>query len=178
MADHRFESEAYWDRIRRPSESRPFGDSTTYQLGAEFIGELPVEDWGCGLGWYRRFAQGPYCGVDGPRSVHADKVADLREYRSQTPALFMRRVFEYNPFEWQIILDNAVASFTHRMVLVIFTPFSDFTIMLKGDPEISFAWSDVTDRFGDVPWSSQTVASKTQHHGTKNGIENVFYLEK
>ncbi len=173
------ESKAFWDKaFARNFQSHPFGDTITYQMGAEFIGDLPVEDWGCGLGWYRQYAKGPYCGLDGSPSRFCDKVGELGEYRSQTPALFMRHVLEHNAFDWQTILDNAVASFTKRMVLIIFTPFREFTIELKveheGDPpQISFAWSDVTDRFGDASWTSQPTASRTQH-----GVENVFYLEK
>lgn len=110
----------YFDRlfVEACGESKPFGSDTTYALGAEFIGQLPVEDWGCGLGWYRRFAQGPYKGIDASWSPFADEVVDLCEYRSQTPAIFMRNVLEYNPSRADRIIENALASFTNRMMIV------------------------------------------------------------
>jgi hypothetical protein len=150
-------------------------DDITYQLGADFIGELAVEDWGCGLGWFRKFARGPYRGIDGSPSMYADDVVDLREYRSETPALYMRHVLEHNPFDWRLILDNAVASFTKRMVLVLFTPTSDLTILLRdGDPpDVSLSWNDLTGRFGDLNWHSQRLSTATQY-----SVENIFYLEK
>jgi hypothetical protein len=156
-------------------ESRAFGDDVTYRYGADFIGELPVEDWGCGLGWFRRFAKGSYTGIDGSPSVFSDRVVDLRDYRSRTPALFMRHVLEHNPFEWQTILDNAVASFQYRMVLVLHTPFNEFTFLIKDGavPDVSFAWSDLTDRFIDATWQH-----KRFHTATVYGVENVFCLTR
>lgn len=170
-------SKEYWDDLfEKRTEPMRFGlDDTTYQLGADFIGELPVEDWGCGLGWFRKFAQGPYRGIDGSLSMYTDEVADLREYRSDTPALFMRHVLEHNPFDWRLILDNAVASFTKRMVLVLFTPTSDLTITLKdGDPpDVSLSWSDLTARFNGLSVGHERLATGTQY-----GVENIFYLGK
>jgi hypothetical protein len=176
MSDRRAESKAFWDTMYETvTNSRPFGDDVTYQLGADFIGELPVEDWGCGLGWFRQFAQGRYIGIDGSRSAFTDQVADLRDYRSQTPALFMRHVLEHNPFEWPLIIDNAVASFTQRMVLVLHTPMDHFTYLIRDDdvPDISLPWTDLTNRFADVPFTHERV-----HTATTYGIENVFYLER
>lgn len=178
MLDRRAESKAFWDTMYETViTSRPFGDDVTYQLGADFIGELPVEDWGCGLGWFRQFAQGRYIGIDGSRSAFTDQVADLRDYRSQTPALFMRHVLEHNPFEWPMIVDNAVASFTARMVLVLHTPMSEFTILIKDDavPDVSLSWPELTDRFlsANVSWEHEQV-----HTATTYGVENVFYLER
>jgi hypothetical protein len=161
--------------FERVTEPRAFGDDVSYKLGADFIGELPVEDWGCGLGWFRKFAKGPYTGVDGSHSMFNDVTADLREYRSDTPALFMRHVLEHNPFEWPVIVDNAVASFTQRMVLVVFTPFEDFQILLKDadPPDVSLSWSDLTNRFKACHWTHEKVETATTY-----GIEHVFYLER
>lgn len=126
-------------------ESKPFNSDTTYELGAEFIGQLAVEDWGCGLGWYRRFAKGTYKGVDGSWSPYADEVADLCEYRSQTPAVFMRNVLEYNPSDWQVIVDNALSSFTERMVLItshfgVPAPAKIYTRLIDGGSKV---WPEV-----------------------------------
>lgn len=178
MPDRRAESKAFWDAMYESDNAttpRPFGDNATYQLGADFIGELPVEDWGCGLGWFRQFVKGPYKGVDGSPSCFTDEVADLRDYRSQTPALFMRHVLEHNPFEWQMIVDNAVASFTRRMVLVLHTPMTDFTVLIKDDdvPDVSLSWTDLTSRFADVPFTHEQLHTETFY-----GVENIFYLER
>lgn len=178
MTDRRAESKAFWDTMYESDNAltpRPFGDNTTYQLGADFIGELAVQDWGCGLGWFRQFATGLYRGIDGSRSPFADEVADLRDYRSQTPALFMRHVLEHNPFEWPVIVDNAVASFTQRMVLVLHTPMSEFTFLIKDDavPDVSLSWTELTDRFADVKYRHEQLHTETFY-----GVENIFYLER
>jgi len=39
-------------------EPKAYGDDTTYALGADFLRGLSVEDWGCGLGWYRKIHTG------------------------------------------------------------------------------------------------------------------------
>lgn len=171
-------SKAYWDNLfEQRVEPLRFGhDDITYKLGAEFIGDLPVEDWGCGLGWYRKFAQGPYIGVDGSISMYCDKVADLREYRTSTPALFMRHVLEHNPFEWRVILDNALTSFRQRMVLVLHTPMEDLEFMVKDaePPDVSLGWDDLTARFlSDITWQHQQLCTATTY-----GVENIFYLER
>ena len=171
----------HWDTVyARAAAARPYGDSTTYRLGAAFIGELAVEDWGCGLGWYRRYAIGPYRGIDGSASPFADVVADLREYRSSTPALFMRHVLEHN-HEWRKILDNAIASFQRRMVLVIFTPFGERTSIINdveytpGEriPDISFARAELTEYFQRISFTEQSL-----HTGTWYGAEHVFFLHR
>ena len=92
---------------------RPYGDSVTYRLGASFLGSLPVEDWGCGPGWFKRYAIGPCRGIDGSRTPAVDTVVDLRHYRSSTPGLFMRHVLEHN-HSWQSVFDNALASFQEK----------------------------------------------------------------
>jgi hypothetical protein len=99
----------------------PYGDPITYEIGAEFLKGLPVEDWGCGRGWFRTIHEGPYVGVDGTASEHADMVADLREYRSDTPGVWMRHVIEHNP-DWHLVLANALASARERLALILFTP--------------------------------------------------------
>jgi hypothetical protein len=87
----------------------------------------------------------------------------------------MRHVLEHNPFDWRLILDNAVASFTKRMVLVLFTPTADLTILLKdGDPpDASLSWLDLTARFDGLSVGHERLITGTQY-----GVENIFYLEK
>jgi hypothetical protein len=154
-----------------------FGDDVTYRTGAEWLAECSlVQDWGCGKGGLRHFIEPQrYWGIDGSATPFADEIADLAAYRSQTPGLFMRHVLEHD-YRWRDILDNAVASFTERMVLVIFTPLQKVTGELAfnpdpGVPDLGFAKRDITDRFGDAVWKAKTVETQTQY-----GSETSFYL--
>lgn len=106
---------------RSDASLAPYGDTITYLIGAAFLHGIPVEDWGCGRGWYKTVHRGPYVGIDGTASEHADVVADLREYRSSTPGLWIRGVIEHNR-DWQAVLANCVASATERIAIVVFTP--------------------------------------------------------
>lgn len=88
----------------------------------------------------------------------------------------MRHVLEHNP-DWDIILDNALASFRKRFALVLFTPFSEETHPLDdgGLHDLSFRREDITDRFpSGCSYSEEHISpSDTQY-----GEEHVFYLEK
>lgn len=158
-----------------------YGDDTTYEKGMAFLdGHGTIEDWGCGFAHARSFvAHSPYVGVDGS-SQYADRLADLREYRSSVECIFIRHVLEHNA-EWRRILDNAVASFTRRMALVLFTPTSDTTRVIATSvgmtsvvvPDIAFRLSDLTDRFGGVDYTVETVSTDTQY-----GVEHIFYLQR
>jgi hypothetical protein len=158
----------------------PYGDVVTYEKGASFLEGLAVEDWGCGLGWFRRHARGPYRGIDGSQSRFADVIADLCTYTSRSEGLFMRHVLEHNQ-DWQRILRNAVASFTRRMVLVVFTPLADCTAVLCNReyapglfiPDISFARRDLVREFEDLLVGEESLRTATQY-----GVEHVFYLER
>jgi hypothetical protein len=112
---------AWYDK---DSTLKRYGDGLTYKLAAEFVSGFAVEDWGCGRGWFRTIHDGPYVGIDGTASPHADVVADLRVYRSSTPAVWMRHVLEHN-YDWRQVLDNAVASAEERIVIILFTPDGD-----------------------------------------------------
>jgi hypothetical protein len=164
-----------WDVWYKDATQRtPYGDALTYQLGAAFLAGLQIEDWGCGYGHFAEYI--PCRGVDGSCSPFADEVADLAEYRSATEGLFMRHVLEHDE-RWKAILDNAVASFTKRMVLVLFTPWAEKTEVLTwtllGVPDISFSKTDITDRFGGCTWQLEEYQTATYY-----GVEHVFLLEK
>jgi hypothetical protein len=172
---------ARWPGIRGDEDApRAFGDDVTYARAAAFLRDLPVEDWGCGLGWFRRHASGPYRGVDAVATRWADVVADLRRYRSRTPGLLVRHVLEHND-DWRAILRNALASFTRRMAVVVFTPLAPRTHVLRRVehapglvlPELAFARDDLVAEMGALLASDEPVASATQHGG-----EHVFYLER
>jgi hypothetical protein len=149
----------------------------TYHRAAEWLWGLAVEDWGCGLGWFKLLHDGPYLGIDGTRSQFCDVHADLVTYRSETPGLLLRHVLEHN-HEWQKILDNAVASFTERMCLILFTPLAEVTQVIADDvgglgvPDISFALRDITDRLIGCVWSVETLPTDTAY-----GTETVLRVE-
>lgn len=154
------------------------GDDITYLAAAEWLAGLPVEDWGCGYGWFRQFHDAGYLGIDGTRSRWSDLVADLAEFRSSTPGLLLRHVLEHD-HRWSQILDNAVASFTARMCLVLFTPLTDTTRVIVEDvgglgvPDISFALDDLTVRLAGCEWTVEQVATDTAY-----GIETIVRAAK
>jgi hypothetical protein len=119
-----------------------------------------------------------YRGIDGTASPRCAEVVDLVTYRSAVPGLFMRHVLEHN-YEWARILDNALASFTERMALILFTPETAATeeIAFRSDvnvPDIAFRLTDITDRFPpDVTYTVQRLLSATQY-----GCETILLLER
>ena len=121
-------NDSYLDRwgawYRKDASLSEYGDTVTYQIGADFLRGMAVEDWGCGRGWFKTIHEGPYVGIDGTASEHADIVADLRGYRSSTPGLWIRGVIEHN-HDWRLVLENAVASAEEKILIVVFTPDGD-----------------------------------------------------
>jgi hypothetical protein len=105
-------------------------------------------------------------------------VVDLVAYRSRVPGVFIRHVLEHND-AWARILDNAVASFTERMVLILFTPERAATEAIAfrpdiGVPDIAFRLADITARFPpDVTYTVQQIPSATQYGG-----ETILLLER
>jgi hypothetical protein len=154
------------------------GDDTTYRMAADWLDGLAVEDWGCGLGWFRHLHQGPYTGIDGTWSRWCDRVVDLATYRSSTPGLMLRHVLEHN-YDWRAILDNSVASFTERMCLVLFTPLAEQTHVIAEDvgglgvPDISFALADIIDRLVGCAFTVETLPTATNY-----GSETVLKVAK
>lgn len=167
-----------WDSVHQGQEPAPYGDTTTYELATDWLKDCDlVEDWGCGLGWARRyFEPGQYRGLDGSQSPAVDEIVDLCIYRSQVPGLLLRHVLEHN-FAWEQVLDNALASFTRRMVLILFTPMMEETQTIawnreQGVPDIAFRAKDLEDRFDDLDWACEDLQTKTQYL-----VERIYYLE-
>ena len=158
----------------------PYGDTTSYEIGAAWLaGCAMIEDWGCGAGWLRTLLPpARYRGLDGTTSPYCDEVVDLVAYRSRVPGVFMRHVLEHND-EWARILDNAVASFTERMVLILFTPERAATEEIAfrpdiGVPDIAFRLADITDHFPpNVTYTVHRIPSATQYGG-----ETIILLER
>lgn len=168
-----------WDRWNATAVPSAYGLSDTYLLGAEWLAPCSlIEDWGCGRCFFRECVKpvADYIGIDGSGPC-ADLIADLREYRSAVPGLFMRHVLEHN-YEWERVLANAVASFTQRMFLVIFTPVAEETHEIAfaedpGVPDLAFAPGDLEAHFDGIGWTKETMDSPTQY-----GTETVYRLIK
>lgn len=166
----------HWDY----SESKypfPYGEcATTYEKAMPFLDDCEtVEDWGCGLTYAKQFRHGKkYIGIDGSWSKFADVIADLREYRSSVDGILIRHVLEHN-FGWKNILENAIASFTKKLVIVTFTPFSDHTHQIATNfadtPDISFKKDDITQHFSGLKFSEEACQ-------TPFLPEHLFYVEK
>lgn len=168
-----------WDRWNATDEPQPYGLSDTYWLGAEWLAPCSlIEDWGCGRGYMRTLIEPRrYRGLDGSDSPWTDVVADLRYYRTATPGLFMRHVLEHN-YGWRDVLENAVASFTQRMFLAIFTPPATTTTEIAfaedpGVPDIAFNPADLEGYFDGVGWTKEALRTPTQY-----GAEVVYRLIK
>lgn len=170
-----------WDHWYCRGQELPqaYGDTVTYKLGAEHLADCAVvEDWGCGKGWFRTFIpNGRYRGIDGSQTPWADIVADLTEYRSDVPGVFMRHVLEHN-YRWADILTNAVASFRQRFALVLFTPLVDATVELAynddpGVPDLAFSLDDVASHLDGLSWSYETIPTDTQYE-----TETIFLVER
>lgn len=156
----------------------PYGDETTYVKAMEFLADCAiVEDWGCGTGYARKYANGSkYIGVDGSKSRFCDVVADLRAYRSGPDGILIRHVLEHN-HDWRRILENAVASFRKKLAIVIFTPFSEGTVQIATNwsdiPDLSFRRQDLLDVFAGNPYTEETLETGTQY-----GKEHVFLVRR
>ena len=156
-------------------------DDITYCKGYEWLKDCnPIEDWGCGFGYFNSLCQPGQCiQLDASNTPHADAFVDLCVYKSHVPGIFMRHVLEHNE-GWRIILRNALDSFQKRMVLVLFTPFSERTYDTEpweSGPQhrcYSFAKSDILDAIAPIQYIlDEGIITLTQF-----GSEHVFYLWK
>ena len=165
-----------------------YGDTPTYSKGYAWLKPCAqVEDWGCGMGGFKRMFTEPsapqYIGVDGTRTPFVSKQVDLTTYTSTTEGLFMRHVLEHN-YAWQAVLRNACRSFTKRMCLVLFTPFSTDSVTKQlahnaqhgvDVPDLSLPLSEITQIFAEhkCSFTLETLATPTGY-----GIEHVFRVYK
>lgn len=153
-------------------------DKTTYTLAGEFLADCKsVEDWGCGYGGFKEFCKTKYVGVDGSQTPFVDKVVDLRDYRTQVEGINMRHVLEHN-YEWKQILDNALASFTKKFCLILFTPLGATTQEISfnqdiGVPDLSFNPKDIEARFGKLKFSVETIPTPKYYK-----VEHIYRLTK
>ena len=166
---------------RMEKDKPPYGDDLkTCQMAGEFLGDMKtVEDWGCGLGIFKRFCKGKYIGIDGTNTPAVDKWVDLSFYKSSVDGIMMRHVLEHN-YGWKTVLDNAISSFNKKMCLVIFTPFSEKTHKIaqttykKLDvPDISFRQEDIEKRLKDCQWEEITIKTDRCYK-----LEHIYFITK
>lgn len=164
-----------------------YGDTITYEIGASFLNDCNiVQDWGCGKGGFGMVAIGDaydfkVIGIDGSRTPFADFCCDLVLFQAVPPVdgIFMRHVLEHD-YQWRTILENAIKSFTKRMVLVLFTPMQHETHEIAwnedpGVPDIGFSYGELAEIFtaAGLKWERYTYRTNTQYKE-----ETVFLLEK
>lgn len=158
-----------------------YGDTQTYLMAADWLSDMKtVEDWGCGVGGFKRFYKGKYIGLDGSKTPFVDRVVDLRKYKSKVDGIVMRHVLEHN-YDWKKVLENATQSFQKKMVLVLFTPFVEKTVEISHNlshgvdvPDISFNQKDLEKCFKGCEW----LLSADIPTSTGYGLEHVYFLAK
>lgn len=168
-------------------EPQAFGDQTSYRMAAEWLQDCEtVADWGCGKGAFRSYVPPPrrYLGFDGSNTPFAAQIVDLASFQFASEGVLLRHVIEHN-YDWQEILRNAAASFTKRMVVVVFTPMipsEDVKVEeiafqtlgpLGGVPDLSFSLAALTEVAPDHLVQVTTVESITQYR-----TETVLLYER
>lgn len=164
------------------TEVESYGHSMSYQIGSQYLSDCStVEDWGCGKGWLRLFFPQTiqYIGLDGSHNKFVDKHVDLEEYTSSVDGIFMRHVLEHN-YGWKNVLSNAVKSFEKKMVLILFTPWSEektkqigFTDSV-GVPDLSFSRHEIEEHFLNLEYKYIEVPSPETFYGK----EYIYLIKK
>ena len=117
----------------------------SYKKAAAFLGkDEPMEDWGGGTGWARRYFTN-YKNIDGSPHKYVDVIADLVTYTSRVDNILLRQTLECN-VEWLQILNNAFKSFRKKLCIVIMTPDSSVTEIGCTEPSVK---ADGTIPIGD-----------------------------
>jgi hypothetical protein len=159
-------------------EQVPYGDTPTYQMAEDHLHGLAVEDWGCGVGWFRRFHDGPYLGVDATETQWSDVVDDLVTRVSETPGLLLRHVLEHNE-DWPKILDNIVLSAQERLVIVTFAPDGEGeTLNITPDmhiPDIAVPHATIDAVLTDSGWTFEKHDLVTE---TQYGTETIWLASR
>lgn len=151
-----------------------YGIQETYIKAAEFLGGGPIEDWGCGTCYAKKFFPNGYVGVDGTPD-YCDVTAELAKHTSDAKGILLRHVLEHN-FEWEAILKNALAS-TKKLAVVVCSEFGSETHLIRFDefgiPIFSFRKEDLTRHF--TQYREEVVQG--QAWGT-TCTETIFYVER
>lgn len=167
------------DWYSKHPEGFPCGEDS-YRRAAEYLVDYEVEEWGAGMSKFGDMHYMGYRAVDGSPTQITDDVVDLCNYQSDVEAILMRHVLEHNE-NWREIFTNLCSSFTHRAVVIFFTPFNnfqkqiDFTEMGIDVPVLSLAIKDVNDL---IPDNVTRRWERTVSPDTKYGEETLLYMEK
>lgn len=148
-----------------------YGIEETYVKGMEWLAPCAlVEDWGCALAHAKNYRSGAYRGIDGTAGA-ADVVADLSEYRSEVPGIFMRHILEHN-HDWRGILGNALDSFTERMALILYRPMQpEPRVIRDANPvELDLPTGDLLALLHPFLYHFEFVGPSAHGH------ETIFYL--
>lgn len=162
-----------------------YGHPESYKEPCAWLDEIggTIEDWGCGCARARDYiTKSKYIGIDGSPNDYADKVGiDLRTYRTSCDCILLRDVIDHNE-DWRMVLENALASFKKRMVLVIFHDLGPVTKVLfrhtsekfPGVPDMQFSLADLYPLLKPYLVKIECVAADANSPNN----ETLFYLEK
>lgn len=161
-------------------EQFPYGDTTTYEIGMDLLKDCStICDWGCGTAYAQRYIKPgqTYTGVDFTPSKFNHITADLRWLQHKSEGIFMRHVLEHN-FEWKEILKNALASFTKRFVLIMFTILVPKTqVIYMNWPTIPTMAFSATDLHGTIEETHKIVSIGQYTTKTEFGHERIMVIE-
>jgi hypothetical protein len=159
------------------TEPAPYDDVTTYSIGAEWLEPcVTVEDWGTGRGFFKTLRPDAV-GIDGSQTPFADTIADLADYRSEVEGIFMRGVIEHD-WRWEQILANALASFTRRMCLVLFTADAKEVAQVGWTSELGVPDLSIPSRYVDEMCAGLVADWFSLDTDTTYGVERVWLLER
>lgn len=166
-----------WDYSKASPDQKYGDDDITYEKSMTFLSDCPlVEDWGCGFGTAKKFCKTQYRGIDGSKGPLTDVIVDLREYKSEADGILLRHVLEHN-HDWKKVLDNAIASFKKKLVIILFTPLSANTKQIATNwnnvPDMSFRKDDILEPLKDFQVKEEVLRTRTQY-----GMEFMFYVSK
>lgn len=149
-----------------------YGQEESYKVGMQWLADCDlVEDWGCALCYAKNYRVGPYRGIDGTPGK-ADVIADLSTYTSKVEGIHMRGILEHN-YDWRVILQNALDSFTKRMSLMLYVPLQRVEEVRSRKPvEIALPAEEVFRMLACLVSDMRIVC------GAAHGYETIFLLEK
>lgn len=152
--------------------NKRYGQEPSYKIGMDWLAGCDlVEDWGCALAYARNFRKGAYRGIDGTPGA-ADVIADLSTYRSKVEGVHMRGILEHN-YDWRVILDNALESFTKRMSLMLYVPLQKHEEIRSEKPvEVALPAGEFLHRICPYVRDMKIV------YPSAHGHETIFLLEK
>jgi len=155
-------------------DKRRYGDVDSYRMAAAWLRFCKtVADWGGGGGFFRTHLQlgTQYVNIDGTQQEGVDIVADLSKYRGESEGILLRHVVDNTPEPWAV-LENVLASFTKRLVIVTYTPHAPESAVVAyqhGWPVWHLNHDDLVAALG-----SSFVRSQTTYRGS----ERLYYCAR